>query len=186
MKKTLTARRRRWRLSCAAGRSYCIVCPPLSYLPPLCITFWCFCTPPAALRLSAAVLAQHRYYFSEDRRVVSECLWYGWCTTEKYRREPVLLCKGDFLNLRSVLLLLQFLSLFITMTPLEKKYKSIYYWNVSCVSVFVSPVNAGSCTHNTLMAGLGPHSLVFTKGSCRFTSSVLYYFNVSVLGSYWV
>lgn len=116
--------------------------------------------PPAALRLSAAVLAQHRYYFSEDRRVVSECLWYGWCTTEKYRREPVLLCKGDFLNLRSVLLLLQFLSLFITMTPLEKKYKSIYYSNVSCVSVFVSPVNAGSCTHNTWSIFFGFHQRI--------------------------
>lgn len=142
----------------------------LTYLPPLCITFWCFCTPPAALRLSAAVLAQHRYYFSEDRHVVSECLWYGWCTTEKYRREPVLLCKGDVLNLCSVLLL--FLSLFITMTPLEKKiYKSIYYSNFSCLCHQWMLV----LTHtHTLLAGLGPHSLVFTEGSCRFTSSMLY------------
>lgn len=149
----------------------------LTYLPPLCITFWCFCTSPAALRLSAAVLAQHRYYFSEDRRVVSECLWYGWCTTEKCRQEPVLLCNGDFLNLRSVLLLLQFLSLFITMTPLEKKYKiNLLFKFLMCVSVCHQWMLVP--THNTLMAGLGPHSLVFTKGLCRFTSSVLYYFNI--------
>lgn len=106
MKKTFTAHRNwgRRRLSCPAGRCYCVIWIPLTYLLKSCpqFTLCLIVFVLLTVLLCFSHSAQGRGYFTEtqswDCHVISECLRYGWCTTEKYQLEPVLLCKGDILK----------------------------------------------------------------------------------------